>query len=364
MKWCSDSQQERWLKMYYEQKSEEWERSLLDSSLITATLPFEPFNCKVYELGNFVQVFYSDREQLKTLNSSLELDKPDRRGEVQKILNSIPGKKKIKKEPQLKKVQEKNINRAKNEMCRLILANNDVFKTFITLTYKFDINDLDNSNKELHKFVSKVRRCFKDFKYLCVPEFTKKNRIHYHMITNIDYNNVTLINENMSLMKLYNKIKNKSIKIYTLNVKDTNINKKMNDFDICLRYDCDKKIHNTKCTFNFKSKKKTVFKTVKYWNNGFSNIQNIKDICENNIVGYLSKYMTKDIDERLFGFRKYTYSLNLNKPKVIYLNLNDKIQSFMLEVNYLQYTKNIRYTNSYQNKFRDNYNFIEFEKLT
>lgn len=364
MKWCSDEQQKRWLQMYYEQKSEEWERSLLDSSLITATMPKFYYNCKVYECGDYFQIFYTDKQRLKNVDTNLELNKPDRRGEVQKIIDSIPPPPKTKKEPQLKEIEEKNITRAKNNMCRLILANNDVFKTFITLTYANDINDLTNSNKELHKFISKIRRIKKDFKYLCVPEFTKKNRIHYHMITNIDYNEVTLINENMSLQKLYNKLNKKTICLHTLSVTNSNINLKMNEFDICLRYDSELKLHNTKLTYNFKSKKRTVFKTIKYWNNGFTNVMSLKDVCNNNIVGYLSKYMTKDIDEKLFGYRKYTYSQNLKQPKTIYLDLNNKIEELMLDVNYLSKIDEIRYENRYQNRFGDNVNFIEFKKLT
>ena len=41
----------------------------------------------------------------------------------------------------------------------------------------------------------------------------------------------------------------------------------------------------------------------------------MKDI---NIIGYLSKYMTKDIDNRLFGKRRYLYSQNLVKPKTYF----------------------------------------------
>ena len=84
MKWCSDEQQKRWLQMYYEQKSEEWERSLLDSSLITATMPKFYYNCKVYECGDYFQIFYTDKQRLKNVDTNLELNKPDRRGEVQK----------------------------------------------------------------------------------------------------------------------------------------------------------------------------------------------------------------------------------------------------------------------------------------
>lgn len=358
MRWISDKAQSYFLKQYRLQRAERWSRSLLDSSLIIQTLPRFYYNCKLYQCGNYLQIFTTTKNNLKQSEKKEQL-KAERRGEVQKIINSIPLTKKEPKKAKLRQIEEKNIIRSKNEMCRLILANEKVFKTFITLTFNSDVTELDHANKELNKFFTKIRRVYKDFKYLCVPEFTKKNRIHYHMITNIDYNNVSLINENISLNSLYNKIDNKSIKLHSLSVIKSNINNKMNDFKICLRYDNENKLHNTKLTFNFKSRKKTIFKTIKYWNEGFTNVLKISDVCGNNIVGYLSKYMTKDIDDKLFGFRKYTYSRNLEKVQTLYFNLDNKIDELMLDVNYLSKIKNIRYENNYTNRFGDNINFIE-----
>ena len=62
------------------------------------------------------------------------------------------------------------------------------------------------------------------------------------------------------------------------------------------------------------------------------------------VVGYMSKYMTKDIDNRLWGKRRYLYSQNLKKPTVLELdfsNPNDfKIYLELINDNYqLEYEK-------------------------
>lgn len=52
---------------------------------------------------------------------------------------------------------------------------------------------------------------------------------------------------------------------------------------------------------------------AKIWNNGFVNIKKVKN---SKIDLYLSKYLTKDVDNRLFGHRLYLYSQNCSKPLV------------------------------------------------
>jgi hypothetical protein len=52
---------------------------------------------------------------------------------------------------------------------------------------------------------------------------------------------------------------------------------------------------------------------AKIWNHGFVNIKKVKN---SKIDTYLSKYLTKDIDNRLFGHRLYLYSQNCIKPLI------------------------------------------------
>ena len=69
--------------------------------------------------------------------------------------------------------------------------------------------------------------------------------------------------------------------------------------------------------------------------------------------------MTKDIDNRLFGKKRYFFSLNLNQPKIDYLNLdNPKDFDYFLD---LTSENNIEY----QSEYIDNYtkNTIKFMEI-
>ena len=51
------------------------------------------------------------------------------------------------------------------------------------------------------------------------------------------------------------------------------------------------------------------------------------------VVGYIAKYMTKDIDNRLFNRHRYFYSRNLIVPTTMYLALdNEKEQDFYKKI--------------------------------
>lgn len=82
-----------------------------------------------------------------------------------------------------------------------------------------------------------------------------------------------------------------------------------------------------------------------------------------NVVGYLTKYMTKDIDNRLFGKRRYFASHNLKKPKEVYITNQYEFALFM---NSLNDSKEV-YSNIYLDKFGDTVQFREYvseNKLT
>ncbi len=166
----------------------------------------------------------------------------------------------------LKVIDTKNLTRSKLSCQRLAKCNSKYWETFITLTFAENIVDICYANKQFNKFISKVRRVYNNFKYLCVPEFQKRGAVHYHLLTNISVDNSNLI---------------------------------------------------------FKQKDNKKFLHIKYWNCGFNSVEIVKGDIKK-IVGYISKYMTKDIDNRLFSKRRYFYSYNLLKPVVSYLDLDNK----------------------------------------
>lgn len=79
--------------------------------------------------------------------------------------------------------REKSSNRSKRMVRRLVNANIELSSKFVTLTFAEDIKDLKQANYIFKKFKQRLEYQLQvDLKYLCVPEFTKKGRVHYHII--------------------------------------------------------------------------------------------------------------------------------------------------------------------------------------
>jgi hypothetical protein len=144
--------------------------------------------------------------------------------------------------------------KAFNTLRRLINANFNENSLFITLTYKKNMQDIEASNENLKKFLQKMKRRQKDFKYVWVMEFQKRGAIHYHMLCNYD------ISWN-SLEELQNH--------------------------------------------------ERILGSI--WTHGFVDIGYKRN---DNAGAYLLKYMTKEHDdERLNGQKRYSFSRNLDQPK-------------------------------------------------
>ncbi len=199
------------------------------------------------------------------------------------------------------KIEDRSIIRSKLECQRLAKSNIKDWETFITLTFEDNITDLESANKRFRYFVDKVKRVKKDFKYLCITEFQKRGATHYHLLTNISINDKKLI---------YSQEDNKK------------------------------------------------FKHIKYWIDGFTSIEEIKGDPKK-VIGYISKYMTKDIDNRLFNRHRYFYSRNLVRPKVSYIDLDTtKERDFYIKK--IQ-DSSLIYQNEYINAFdNDKVEYLEF----
>lgn len=254
----------------------------------------------------------------------------------------------------------RNINVSRNKLCRLILTNFQKMKTFITLTFEKNIIDVDIAMKEFHKFCVKVRRIYKEFMYIGVIEFQKNGRIHFHILTNIDYDNI-LINENITL--------NKAIKngLDLEQFKEENIKllpkEKMNNKAIVLRMQ-NGKLHNTKKIWNKRKKRYEIFKTMNYWKIGFSQIKPINIVCNkdnsaNGVASYMGKYLTKgNVDEKLFGKKKFFCSQNIIRPKELKLNQDTEIYKYIIDI--LEKNAIKTYKKPYFDKFGNIILFKEF----
>lgn len=265
---------------------------LLDSSLISTTNN-KSYYFKVIDCGDYKQIYFYDDLRLrkdKTLESNIDV-------------NYLFKKENIKRKAEKKYIEYKNINRSKFNLQRLVKANEKEFKTFITLTFKENIIDIEIANKQFRYWRDSMQRAYKNFKYVCVPEFQKRGAVHYHLLTNLD------IKENSDLILLQDG--------------------KNNQYD------------------------------VKYWRHGFSSVFDLKNM---NVVGYISKYMTKDIDNRLFGKKRYFNSKNLIVPKEYYINYkNDLERGYLYDIinNYDEV-----YSSEYLDIRKETVLFKEFKKLT
>lgn len=209
---------------------------------------------------------------------------------------------------EVKSILLSNAIRSNMNCQRIAKSNRDSWESFITLTFKENITDIVYANKIFHNWSSNIRKLKKDFKYIAVPEFQKRGAVHYHILSN-------------------------------LGREDTNIiipQKERTE----------------------KTKDLTTLFDVKYWSKGFARVDFIKGDYKK-IYSYICKYMTKDIDNKLFGKHRYFNSQNLDKPCEEYLDLSNE--------NDLKYFNNLISNCSidYSSQYKDIYtgNDIDFIEL-
>ena len=276
---------------------------LLDDSIIIQTNR-KKFNVKMIKCGNYYKLFfvndyetYSDSMYEKTYI----VDKPY--GDFKEVTESTA--------PKLKEISKNNLYRTRNALTNLIKTNESEFKTFITFTFDsqktaIDINDIVECNKKFNIWKTYIKRLFPDLKYIAVPEFQKRGAVHYHLLTNIPYDSDLLTTE--------------------------------------------RKIWSQK-------KKDFVYgKDVKGWSYG---INMAIDLYGSNVIGYLTKYLQKDVDDRLFGQRKYFHSRNLKQPETYYFDLDD-LRYREFEELFNAQNLNVTYDCQYLN-YKDNLvHYVEF----
>ena len=114
----------------------------------------------------------------------------------------IKGQESINKE----KNREDTLYRARKTVRRLINSNVNAYGVeckpkFVTLTFKDHIIDFDVANYEYTKFIQRLNyNIFGQkksiLKYTVVPEFTKRGRIHFHVVFyNLPYTKSSLVEE-------------------------------------------------------------------------------------------------------------------------------------------------------------------------
>lgn len=266
---------------------------ILDSSLIT-TSKQKKYTVKSILCGNYTQFYFYPSTKLKKFD--------------QDGLSKGGGYSRREEEGS---IEYKNLVRSKNNMARLVMANYDKFKTFITLTFAENITDIKYANSVFNDWTSNIKKRVKsDFVYIAVPEFQKRGAIHYHLLTNIDYTDFKVLCKDEK-------------KLYSPTSHDWQIGR-----------------------------------GVLSWSKGYSMAKDITS-DEYDIIGYMSKYMMKDFDNRLFGNRRYLYSAHgLKKPTEKYLDMDN--ENDVEEIEKILYNSSIRFKSSYVDIMsRGNVEFVE-----
>ena len=82
----------------------------------------------------------------------------------------------------LNEIRKDSLLRSRNLLIDYACENAEKFNTFITLTFKDEVIDINLANKYLNTYLTAVRRDMKkkgkEFYYLGVPEYQKNGRVH------------------------------------------------------------------------------------------------------------------------------------------------------------------------------------------
>ena len=236
--------------------------------------------------------------ELKKYKKSISRLKPG--FEESKDSSFVPSFQKCKKDSSYNVILSRNLARSRNLIIHYASENEHLFHSFITLTFndnqKFefntdiDINDISQANKIFNVWRTQIKRKFKDFSYICVPEYQKRGAIHYHLLTSLKCGS----------------------DIPKLQIKRTFNTEKKRYFDL-------------------------EYYNIPFWIYGYSSAFDIHNTDDNfNIALYITKYLFKDIDNRLYGHQKVMKSNNLKKPLTIFTNNKtyDDAMSYIKEKGY------------------------------
>ena len=197
-----------------------------------------------------------------------------------------------KRKKEVGKIKARSLSRTRTNMIELVENNEDAFISFITLTYKDEIEDIDRAYKDLSNYLKLCKRYMKEegkeLQYIAVPEIQRKRAtktgkyvIHFHLITNIEIGSVLI----------------------------------------------EKRPAKTIEGADHKGIKTIEYYDLKGWNKGFSIAMPIQNQGDFELSKYLLKYLYKDFSDRFFGRQKILHSNNLKVPEFQYYLEEEEIES-------------------------------------
>lgn len=237
------------------------------------------YNVKAIQSGDRMEIYkYSVAQQFGTTNNET-------------------GRKGKGRMTKVEKNRKETLNRARNNIIRLVNCNPDL-TTFISLTYKQNMQNLRLSKEHLNILFKQLQKDFENFKYLYVLEFQERGAIHYHMLCN---------------------------------------------FPVCVE------------TAKPKQLKPELQKLLEqqfhemYWQHGWVDIRDLTQEGNTNVGLYVSVYLVEDLYKLdLDGAKCYGYSRNLVKPEE---------SRFMTDKDPVEILKDL---SDYNLKYTNNYN-IQYE---
>jgi hypothetical protein len=244
------------------------------------------FNLKVIQSGNRIEVYKYSKANEKGFAGN---NKTGRKGKGM---------------ADIEKNRREVLNKARNNIIRLVNCNPDLM-TFISLTYKENMQDLRLSKVHLNKLCKELQRDFHEFKYLYVLELQSRGAIHYHMLSNLPVPVETAKSK---------QLKPEGQKLLERQFKET------------------------------------------YWDYGWVDIRDLSQEGNTNAGLYVSVYLIEDLfNIDLQGSKCYGYSRNLMKPiEHTELTLNKPHEVATSFEGY-----DIRYSSSYNMNYEKNKEIIK-----
>ena len=108
------------------------------------------------------------------------------------------------------------LNRARNNIIRLVETNNNVWKSFITLTYAENMQDIQRVKDHWKYTLKKLHKDYKELYWLYVIEVQQRGAYHLHLLTSIFVENTHSFNDDFN-RKYWNRGFTKCIPITELN---------------------------------------------------------------------------------------------------------------------------------------------------
>lgn len=205
--------------------------------------------------------------------------------------------------------REQTVRDAKNRLRRIANANFSEINLFMTMTYRYQIDDVTQGDIHFSEFVSNLREeTGQKFNYIAVREFTKKGRLHYHMMC-----------------------------------------------DLNLQWDDDEDI--------LQSLERDV---ASVWGQGYVDIKRMdrhnsrqkrfKDKGIDNVGAYMSKYFSKSVDdERIAGHKMYLTSQGLIRPVEL---TQEEAERLLEEYGFTK--ENETFTNGYESEYLGKISYKEY----